>query len=286
LSTGDFKGIAIAVRDTEYGAQVKQELLEAFTGQTVADIAIIRCDLSDNKSVVQCAGNIQSWLDGLPAAAATEEENKNAVAVGGLNLLINNAGIMFQENSKAADGTDNTWSTNVRGPVLLTELLLPALQKATGGARIVNVASGRHYASEGVRYDRIRVNTEDYDNSFADSQYNDTKLANVLHANALAAKLGPLSDTNNVTANSCEPGFVATTLFRTNAVANFMSSIVGRSPEDGAKTQLTVALDASLQNTTGAYFKDCVLTPCNPVVTPEASQKLYEEVLKDVQQFL
>lgn len=61
-----------------------------------------------------------------------------------IDLLLNNAGIMFAPFKLTADGYESHFATNYLGHFLLTHLLLPKL-KAAGkegkNARIVNVSS-------------------------------------------------------------------------------------------------------------------------------------------------
>ncbi|XP_056383364.1 C-factor-like isoform X4 [Hyla sarda] len=60
------------------------------------------------------------------------KEVKKHLNGAGLNLLVNNAGIMLNSNLESADSADfmNVYSTNVVGPFLLAKELLPFLKKA------------------------------------------------------------------------------------------------------------------------------------------------------------
>ena len=59
---------------------------------------------------------------------------------GEVNVLVNNAGAWFTDRRVSSDGIELTFATNVLGPHLLTELLLPQLRAATR-ARVVNLVS-------------------------------------------------------------------------------------------------------------------------------------------------
>ena len=61
-----------------------------------------------------------------------------------LDVLINNAGAVFQERQLSTDNIELTFATNHLNYFLLTHLLLDLLKKASC-ARIVNVASDSHY---------------------------------------------------------------------------------------------------------------------------------------------
>ena len=66
-----------------------------------------------------------------------------------INVLINNAGIMFGPRRESKDGFELQLATNHLGHFLLTHLLLPKLREAGTkelSARVVNVSSCAHYA--------------------------------------------------------------------------------------------------------------------------------------------
>ncbi len=73
------------------------------------------------------------------AAAKAEEE------LGGVGLLVNNAGVLEErEAAFAADDVDDMWrvvANNLRGPMNVTHALLPGML-ARGGGRIVSINSG------------------------------------------------------------------------------------------------------------------------------------------------
>ena len=66
-----------------------------------------------------------------------------------IDVLINNAGALFNHYRQTAEGIEMTMATDLVSPYLLTRLLLPSL-KAAKAARIINVASGGMY-TQGIR---------------------------------------------------------------------------------------------------------------------------------------
>lgn len=62
-----------------------------------------------------------------------------------LDVLVHNAGVLPPERQVSAQGHELTLATHVLGPVLLTDLLLPALRRSEPGARVVLVSSGGMY---------------------------------------------------------------------------------------------------------------------------------------------
>ncbi|MBK9070101.1 MAG: SDR family NAD(P)-dependent oxidoreductase [Myxococcales bacterium] len=102
-----------------------------------------------------------------------------------LHVLINNAGIFASEREVTGDGNELSFQVNHLAAVLLTELLMPALLAAAPG-RVINVASIAHTRGELHRGDLTLAS------SFTGyAAYAQSKLANVLHARALAAAYEP-----------------------------------------------------------------------------------------------
>jgi 3-oxoacyl-[acyl-carrier protein] reductase len=63
-------------------------------------------------------------------------------AFGGLNVLVNNAGILHLGTAEqiTEEQWDETFNTNLRGLWLLSRAVLPPMRKARGGS-IINIAS-------------------------------------------------------------------------------------------------------------------------------------------------
>ena len=90
---------------------------------------ILRCDLSREADIV-----------GAVSAAAQE--------LGGIDVLVNNAGIMEEAPIRSITGKqiDRHFAINVRGAILVTREALPHLGE---GARIINLASELAYLGRG-----------------------------------------------------------------------------------------------------------------------------------------
>ena len=100
---------------------------------------------------------------------------------------MNNAGVAGTPYAKTIDGNELQFQTNFLGHFLLTELLLPLIQRSgtkNHKSRIINVSSEAHRFGFIMWHD---LNATRFYNSSA--AYAQSKLANVLHAKALARKL-------------------------------------------------------------------------------------------------
>lgn len=123
-----------------------------------------------------------------------------------LDVLVNNAGGIFNTRKTTVDGLEYTFAFNHLAYFLLTNLLLDVL-KASTPARIVNVSSG----AQGMG----RINFDDLQGAKrynAQAAYNQSKLANVIFTYQLARRL----EGTGVTANVLHPGVVRTNFGRSD----------------------------------------------------------------------
>ena len=100
---------------------------------------------------------------------------------------MNNAGVAGTPYAKTIDGNELQFQTNYLGHFLLTELLLPLIQRSgtkNHQSRILNVSSEAHRFGFIMWHD---LNATRFYNSSA--AYAQSKLAQVLHSKALARKL-------------------------------------------------------------------------------------------------
>ncbi|KAJ9679472.1 hypothetical protein PVL29_021414 [Vitis rotundifolia] len=250
--------VVMAVRNMAAGREVKEAIAKEIP---TAKIDAMELDLSSMASVRKFASEFSS--SGLP-----------------LNLLINNAGIMATPFMLSKDNIELQFATNHIGHFLLTNLLLETMNKTARESnkegRIVNVSSRRHRFSyrEGIRFDMI--NDQSGYNSL--SAYGQSKLANVLHANELSRRLK--DDGANITANSLNPGVIATNLFRHVPLVGGFFDIFGKyvvkNVQQGAATTCYVALHPDVKGTTGEYFADSnIAKRSSQANDPELAKKLW-----------
>jgi NAD(P)-dependent dehydrogenase (short-subunit alcohol dehydrogenase family) len=204
----------------------------------VANVEIDELDLSDLESVHAFAGRFLA--------------SERAV-----DLLINNAAVMANPETRVGPGWESQFATNHLGHFALTNLLWPALS-ADGGARVISVSSRGHKAS-GIRWHDLQF-TDGYEKWEA---YGQAKTANVL----FALQLDALGKSAGVRAFSSYPGAILTPLQRHltkqemidrgwidehgNTVMEF------KSPEQGAATSMWAAISTQLDGMGGVYCEDC-----------------------------
>ena len=175
-----------------------------------------------------------------------------------LDGLINNAGVMAVPEGKTVDGFETQFGINHLGHFLLAELLLDTL-KASAPARIVNVSSAAHAGMMGataeIDFDDLNFEKREYN---ATAAYNQSKLANLLHAKELAKQL----EGTGVSAFSVHPGWIRSNLVE-GAFAKFVQNVVMRPFSgmlgtmnwfEGAQTTLHCLLDDDAPKNSGAYY--------------------------------
>ncbi|KAL3029252.1 hypothetical protein AAZX31_03G153300 [Glycine max] len=183
-----------------------------------------------------------------------------------LNILINNAGVMFCPFKLSEDGIEMQFATNHIGHFHLSNLLLDKMKqtaKATGiEGRIINLSSIAHNYTyrKGIRFNKINER-KGYGNKKA---YGQSKLANILHTNELSRRLQ--EEGVNITANSVHPGVIMTPLMRHSSyLMHFLKVFtfyIWKNVPQGAATTCYVALHPSVKGVTGKYFVDC--NQCKP----------------------
>lgn len=122
----------------------------------------------------------------------------------GLDLLVNNAGVMAPPRALTTDGFEIQFGTNHLGHFALTAHLMPLLVSREG-SRVVNVSSGAHR--------RGRMNFDDLqgERSYGRwSAYGQSKLANLLFTFELDRRLRTGGSTAR--AMAAHPGYAATNL--------------------------------------------------------------------------
>lgn len=126
-----------------------------------------------------------------------------------LDVLINNAGIMFPPPSLTIDGFESQFGVNFIGHYVLTTLLLPVLQTSAHG-RIVTLSSMAHRDGN-IDFSNLKL--EKPFNKFR--EYGQSKVADLIFAIELNRRLA--ANGSHVISVACHPGVSKTELLRTDA---------------------------------------------------------------------
>jgi NAD(P)-dependent dehydrogenase (short-subunit alcohol dehydrogenase family) len=223
-----------------------------------AEVIIAGRDEAKTKAVVEqlkaSTGNQQLdfVLGDLSTLAGTRKVATDFLAkYSTLNVLVNNAGAIMMSREVTADGFERTFATNHLSYFLLTNLLLPALERGAP-ARIVSVASGAH---QGAELDFDDLQSEKGYAAF--KAYGRSKLANILFTRELARRVKD----KRITANCLHPGVVGSNFLAGKAgvwgaVGRF-ANLFMITPEKGAQTSLYLSTSNEVEGVTGDYFDKC-----------------------------
>ncbi|MDG2026903.1 MAG: SDR family NAD(P)-dependent oxidoreductase [Acidimicrobiales bacterium] len=196
-----------------------------------------------------------------------------------IDLLINNAGVMFTPEGQTVDGFETQFGTNHLGHFVLTNRLLPAV-KAAAPSRIVNLSSAGHFTSD-VIWDDPNFATTEYDKFNA---YGQSKTSNILFSVELDRRHG----SDGVRANAVHPGMIMTELARhmgpddLTELGERAAKRSGpglpefKSLEQGAATSVWVAVADEMTDVGGTYCEDAsVSTPAPYALDGDAAARLW-----------
>ncbi len=210
---------AIAAQDTIIGELPSSEL------------EVMRIDLSDLESVRTFAQEFKSKFDHL-------------------DLLVNNAGVLFSKPKKNEAGIEMQFATNHLGHFVLTSLLIE-LMPDSKSSRVVSLSSLAHKKSE-IYFDDINCENQ----RKWDAPYGQSKLACLVFADELQRRFDRLG--KQILSVSAHPGGTDSGLFE--HMSPILVSILRytfvplflHSTENAAKPILKAALDNEVEG--GEYY--------------------------------
>ncbi|HEY2764246.1 MAG TPA: oxidoreductase [Pseudonocardiaceae bacterium] len=207
--------VVLAVRDQAKGDRAAATI--------EGDCEVRRLDLSDLASIRRFAAHLD----------------------GGIDVLINNAGVMATPESRTADGFELQIGTNHLGHFALTNLLLPRITD-----RVVTLASGVH------RIGRIRLDDLNWERGRYHpwAAYGQSKLANLLFTLELQRRLSESG--SPVRALAAHPGYAATNLqsHTGSALQHLAMSIMNKTVAQSDTMGALPTLYAATQNLPGASY--------------------------------
>lgn len=181
------------------------------------DARLVQLDVTDGDSVANAVKTIES-------------------EIGRLDVLINNAGLMFGSPFSPAEETigemQQMFDTNVLGVMRVTQAFLPLLRKSKA-ARIVMMSSGLSSLA-----DALDMRSETWNVAF--SGYCASKTA----LNMLTVKLAKQLDREGIKVNAVDPGLTST---------DMTGNGPGHSPEEGARAAVVLATTPAYGPTAGFY---------------------------------
>lgn len=258
--------VVLAVRDIEKGKAAVDDISATAPG---ASLELLELDLAS--------------LDSIRAAAAELHDSQEHV-----DLLINNAGVMYTPQLKTADGFEMQFGTNHLGHYAWTGLVLDQLL-GTEGSRIVTVSSVGHRIRSSINFDDLQAEQK-YSRVAA---YGRSKLSNLLFTYELQRRLEAAGAPT--VALAAHPGGSDTELGRHipgGRLLEPLAKLMSQSAAMGALPTLRAATDPDAQG--GQYYgpDGFMETRGHPVLTQssdrshdrELQQKLWtvSEELTDV----
>jgi NAD(P)-dependent dehydrogenase (short-subunit alcohol dehydrogenase family) len=218
--------VVLAVRNLEKGKQAVARITAATPG---AEVELQELDLTSLESVRAAAARLRSGHDRI-------------------DLLINNAGVMYTPRSTTKDGFELQFGTNHLGHFAFTGLLLDRLVPVA--SRVVTVSSIGHRIRAAIHFDDLQWERR-YSRVGA---YGQSKLANLLFTYELQRRLAPHGTTIAVAAH---PGGSNTELMRNlprpiAAASSLLVEPLMQGADLGALPTLRAATDPGVLG--GQYF--------------------------------
>ena len=219
--------VVLAVRNLDKG---KDAISRIVSQSPQADVALQELDLTSLESTRAAAEQLRADHDRI-------------------DLLINNAGVMYTPKSTTKDGFELQFGTNHLGHFAFTGLLLDRLLPVAG-SRIVTVSSVGHRILADIHFDDLQWERS-YNRVAA---YGQAKLANLLFTYELQRRLASHGTT---IAAAAHPGMSDTELMR-NMPAPLVSTferiapVVAQNPAMGALPTLRAATDPTVLG--GQYY--------------------------------
>ncbi|MEE6175592.1 SDR family NAD(P)-dependent oxidoreductase [Mycobacterium sp. 050134] len=219
--------VVLAVRNLDKGKDAAARIAAT---SPQADVALQELDLTSLESIRAAAEQLRSAHDRI-------------------DLLINNAGVMYTPKETTKDGFEMQFGTNHLGHFALTGLLLDRLLPVPG-SRVVTVSSMGHRIFADIHFDDLQWERS-YNRVAA---YGQAKLANLLFTYELQRRLAPHGTT---IAAAAHPGGSKTELGRYTPTAfrplvNVFFSVIAQDAAMGALPTLRAATDPGVLG--GQYY--------------------------------
>lgn len=219
--------VVLAVRNLDKGKDACARIVSA---NPSANLELQRLDLA-------ALSSIRSAADELRAAYPK------------IDVLINNAGVLWTPKSVTADGFETQFGTNHLGHFALTGLLLDRLLPVEG-SRVISMSSLDHHFGR-MHFDDLQSDRR-YNRR---SAYRQSKLANLMFSHELHRRLAAANA--NTIAVAAHPGMSSSELTRhtpgpVTLVLNALRPLLNQSAAMGALPALRAATDPAVRG--GQYY--------------------------------
>jgi len=252
--------LVIPCRDASKASRLRASIL---LHSPRVETDFIPCQLDNLNSVRKCAETVQ---------------HRYPV----IDLVVANAGVYPRRLELSPQGVERSFAVNHLSHFVLLAWLLPNLYRRT---RIVVTGSSAHYKGSadflgdlGYRKHRFK----------AHQAYANSKLANSLYACALAGFLRE----REISCNSVHPGLIATDLVSGSSLAvklamPILRTLALKSPEEGAKPLLKLALAPEMAGVSGKFFARMQEATPNPAVADlQLQNQLWETSVQLARKYL
>jgi len=242
--------VVLLARDRERGLRAVRDLEGAGAGRVelvVGDLASVRATRAAADALLQQAPRI--------------------------DVLIHNAGVWPSHLERNEEGLESAFMVNHLAPFLLNHLLAPSF--ARGRTRVVQVSAGLYVKG---RPDLERTPRGADFHPFR--TYPNTKLLNLVCVPMFARQWAEIG----VTINAVHPGVIRTGLGDRGGPLGLALRVVKRlwkSPEEGARPVVRLALDPALAGVTGRYFHLEEEMPLDPVARDDSlAERCFRQALE------
>ena len=218
--------VTLVARDAPKARAVARDMRKETGNQ---DIQVEVCDMSMMADVHQLAERLLAAGDAI-------------------DILINNAGALFNPRQETAEGLEKSFALLLLAPYILTERIQPLLASSSG-ARVVNVSSGGMY-SQKIRVDDLQSENGKYSGSVA---YARAKRGLMILTETWAEKW----QEDGITVNAMHPGWADTPGVETSLPGFYrLTRSLLRSPLEGADTAVWLAASTEAARVTGKFWLD------------------------------
>lgn len=189
-----------------------------------------------------------------------------------IDVLINNAGGIFQNKEVTVNGFELSFAANHLGHFLLTNLLMPLLLQSKT-PKVINVSSEAHRAAK-LDFGDLQYENKKYSSFIA---YANVKLYNILFTKSLVERFGD----QGLSSYALHPGVVKSNFgMDTSGVFKLFWKLATPfmiTPKQGAQTSIFLAKTKINKSHNGFYFKKSKPTkPSSEALSKKMRDKLWD----------